>query len=424
MSKLRSSPTTRVVAALVAGLTVGIAISASGNTSLFAIAAAAEPIGTIWINAIRMTVIPLVVSLLFVSIASFADVRSACRLGGRAFALFAALLVASAVLAVLTVPALFTWLPIGASTTAVLAQIPASSAVQAQAHQLPTFAQWLTDLVPTNPIRAAADGAVLPLVVFSVLFGLASTGIAADLREALVRFFRAVSESMLTIIRWLIVIAPVGVFALILPLAARMGASTVGAFGYYVFVLSSVLFVQTLALYPIAVIAGRVPFKRFAQGAFPAQAIAFSSRSSLASLPALLEGAEKTLKCPSEVAGFVLPLAVSVFKINLPIVWLAGAYLVARLYGVPLGPSQVGLILTASVFLSFSTPGIPMGSLFVLAPVFASVGLPVEGIGILIAVDLVPDICKAIANVTGDMAATVVLSRQHRARDVARPSDR
>jgi proton glutamate symport protein len=411
MGKRRLGSTARVVAALAAGLTIDIAISASGNAALRTIAAAAEPIGILWINAIRMTVIPLVVSLLFVSMTSFSDVRSAGRTGGRALLIFAAFLVASALFAILTVPVLFSWLPTGASTTVALGQMSTSSAVREQAQQLPTFVQWLTDLVPTNPMRAAADGALLPLVIFTVLFGLASTGTAPDQREALVRFFRALSESMLTLVGWLIALAPLGVFALILPLAARMGASAVGAFGYYVIAICGLLCVQTLALYPIAAVVGRVPAKRFAQAVFPAQAIAFSSSSSLASLPALLEGAEKKLERPPELMGFVLPLAVSIFKINTPIVWLAGACFVARLYAVPFGPAQVGLVLVASVLLSFTTPGIPMGSVVVLAPVFASAGLPVEGVGILIAVDLVPDLFKTIANVTGDMAAAALLSR-------------
>jgi proton glutamate symport protein len=178
--------------------------------------------------------------------------------------------------------------------------------------------------------------------------------------------------------------------------------------------ISGLLFVLTLALYPIAAVIGRVSAKRFAEAAFPAQAIAFSSRSSLASLPGLLEGADKKLKCPPQVTGFVLPLAVSIFKINLPVVWLAGAYFVARLYGVSLDPADIALILMASIVLSFGSPGIPMGSLVILAPVFASAGLPVEGIGILIAVDLVPDIFKTVSNVTGDMAAAAVLSRRYR----------
>src|SRR6516162_3530432 len=170
MRDLRRSPTARVVIALVAGLAIGVLISASGDPALRAIAAATEPVGTMWINALRMTVIPLVVSLLVASVGRFADIRSAGRTGGRALLLFAVLLIGSSAFAVLTVPALFRWVPTGEQTAAALSQAPTSSAVQQQVQHLPTVTQWFADLVPTNPIRVAADGTMLPLVIFCLLF--------------------------------------------------------------------------------------------------------------------------------------------------------------------------------------------------------------------------------------------------------------
>jgi len=253
---------------------------------------------------------------------------------------------------------------------------------------------------------------MLPLVIFCILFGLATLSIATELREALARFFQAVSESMLTLVRWLIALAPIGVFTLVLPVAARMGTTAVGAVGYYIVVTSALLCIQTIALYPIASVFGGVSVQCFARAVFPAQAIAFSSRSSLASLPGLLEGAEENLQCSTEITGFVLPLAVSVFKPNTPIIWLTGAYFVAQIYGVSLGPADIALIVTAAVLLSFSSPGIPLGGLLLLAPVLASAHLPIEGLGILLAVDLIPDTFKTIANVTGDMAVATILSRR------------
>jgi len=160
MRGLRRSPTARVVIALVAGLVIGVLISVSGDPALRAIAAAMEPVGTMWINALRMTVIPLVVSLLVASVGRFADIRSAGRTGGRALLLFAALLIGSAVFAVLTVPTLFRRSPTGEQTAAALSQAPTSSALREQLQHLPTVTQWLADLVPINPIRAAADGEV------------------------------------------------------------------------------------------------------------------------------------------------------------------------------------------------------------------------------------------------------------------------
>ena len=405
-------PTAQVLVALAAGVLLGIGISASGNESLLALAVHVESIGALWVNAIRMVVIPLIISLLFVSVASFPDVRSAGRVGLEAVLLFLVFLGGAAVLAMVTLPTLFRWMPEVVTSSSGLADLARVPERLGEATKLPSFAQWLTGLVPTNPIRAAADDAVLPVVIFSIMFGFASAGIAAEHRDVLVRFFRAVSEAMLALVHWLIVLAPLGVFALILPLAARIGASAFGVFGYYVIVTSAVLIVLILALYPVAVVFGRVPLQRFAKAAFPSQTVAFSTRSSLASLPAMLKGAEENLPGRKEVPGFVLPLAVSAFKVNAPVVLVAGACFLSQLYGVPLGPKEYAVILVSSVLISFGGSGVPMGSLFLMAPVFAAVGLPVEGIGILMALDLVPDIFKTISAVTGDMAVTAILSKE------------
>ena len=411
----RMSPSTRVLVALAAGLAAGFAISALGGPALFALVSFVEPLGTLWVNAIRMTVIPLVVSLLIVSVASV-DVGTVGRLGWRALLTFVALLGASALFAALVAPPLFARLPIDAATTASLGESGRAAATVATegVSKLPTFSQWLVELVPTNPIRAAADGTMFPLVIFALLFALASTRTNPDLRQLLVRFFQAISETMLVLVRWIIDVAPLGVFALMLGFAARIGASAAGALGYFVLTICALLFVQTVVLYPVAVVVGRVPFRDFALSTFPAQAVAFSSRSSLASLPALIEGAEGRLRLPPEIAGFVLPLAVSTFKMSAPIVWIAGALFIARLYGVDLGAREVALIGVVSVILSFSGPGIPSGSLVLMAPLYTSLGLPIEGIGILIALDVFPDIFKTISNVTADMVAATILARGSR----------
>jgi len=419
------SLTSRVLVSLAAGLAGGLAISVSSSPPLSAFADLGGSVGTLWVNAVRMTVIPLVVSLLIVSVASVADLNAIGRIGGSALLIFLVLLVGSAIFAALILPPLFAWLPINAATTAPLvdsARTAATGATEAVS-QLPTFGEWLVELVPTNPIRAAADGAMLPLVIFSLLFALASTRAAPELRQLLVRFFQAVSETMLILVRWIIALAPIGVFALTLALAARMGASALGAFGYFVLLICALLFVQVIALYPVAVLAGGVPLRRFALAAFPAQAVAVSSRSSLASLPALIEGAENGLRLPSEIAGFVLPLAVSTFKFSAPLSWIAGALFIAKLYGVALAPQKIVLIGIVSVILSFSSPGIPNGSLVLVAPLYASLGLPVEGIGILIALDLFPDVFKTLTNVTADMAAATILARRRRVPASAQAAD-
>jgi len=170
--------------------------------------------------------------------------------------------------------------------------------------------------------------------------------------------------------------------------------------------------VATALLYPAVAIFGGIPIRRFARAALPAQLIAFSSSSSIASLPALVESAERGLGLPSRVSGFVLPLAVSMFKIAGPVSWTIGALFVGWFYGIPLGMRELGTIAFAACFLAFAAPGIPRGAFIMLTPLFLAIGLPAEGIGILIAVDALPDTFATVLNVTGDLAATAIVARQ------------
>ncbi|MGZ7039145.1 MAG: dicarboxylate/amino acid:cation symporter, partial [Thermoanaerobaculia bacterium] len=210
-------------------------------------------------------------------------------------------------------------------------------------------------------------------------------------------------------------LAPIGVFALVLPLAAHAGAALAGAIGFYIVAYSIASLAVTLLLYPVVTVVARIPMRRFARAALPAQIIAFSSSSSIASLPALVEGAEseeRGLGLPVRITGFVLPLAVSTFKIAAPVSWTVGALFVGWFYGIPLHSSQLATIAFAAVFLAFAVPGIPRGAFIMLTPLFLAIGLPAEGIGILIAVDAIPDLFATVLNTTGDFAAVALVARE------------
>jgi Na+/H+-dicarboxylate symporter len=271
----------------------------------------------------------------------------------------------------------------------------------------------LVKIVPANPFKAAAEGELLPLVVFSILFGLAAARIAPETREVLVRFFQGVADAMLVLVRWILKIAPVGVFAVILPLAARLGLAVVGALAYYVVLLSGLCIVFTLALYPITMFFGRVSVRRFARASVPAQTVALSTQSSLASLPAMIEGAEARLDLLPQVTGVVLPLAVSVFRLSTPVWLIVASFFVARLYNIDLSTLQVATITAVSVLMSIGGIGLPSGASFFapITPVFLSIGLPLEAIAILFAVDTIPDMIETVMNVTADMTAAAVVSR-------------
>ena len=235
----------------------------------------------------------------------------------------------------------------------------AASSLATGATAVRLFGSWLTSLVPTNPIAAAANGAMLPLVLFTLLLALAIAHAPADGRDALLRFFRGLGDAMQVLVRWVIWCAPVGVFALMLPLGAHGGAGFAGAVGFYIaaYSLASILFV--LLLYPAMALFARRPMREFARRRFLAQLIAFSSSSSIASLPALIRGADERLKLSKDVTGFVLPLAISTFKFAAPVSWTFGALFVAWFYQVDLGPSAYFTIAFTAIFLAFAAPGVP-----------------------------------------------------------------
>jgi Na+/H+-dicarboxylate symporter len=412
--------TTRVLLALLAGLLAGAALGAWAPAATARLLSVLEPLGTLWINAVRMTVIPLVVALVFTGVAGGDDPARIGRLGMRAIPIFVGLLLVSGFFALLVTPLSLDRLAI-APDVAERVRASAGTAAAEGARQMPSLAQRITDMIPVNPIRAAADGALLPLIVFTLALSVAVTRLSSERRDPLVRGFRAIADAMIIIVGWVLALAPAGVFALIFSLAARMGTAAAGALLHYVITLSLVMLAFTLLVYPIAAVLGRVGVGRFAAAVAPAQAVAFSSRSSLAALPALIAGGRDKLDFTPAVTGFALPLAVSVFRLNVPMAWVVGAMFLATLYGVELAGAQLaGLVITATL-ISFSVPGIPSSSLFLFAPVAVDLGLPAEGVGILIALDAIPDMFKTTANVTSQMASAAILNRYERAVPVEAP---
>lgn len=412
--------TTKVLIALALGMALGILIATTRNPSLAGLVAVIEPLGTLWINAIRMTVVPLVVGSIIVGVTSAPDARTIGRIGSRALVLFLVLLLAGALFAALVAPPLVALIPLDPDAVASLRATGANatSAAAASVDKIPTFAQWLTDLVPVNPVKAAADGAMLPLIVFSVVFGLALSQLTGETRDLMVRFFRGVSDAALVLVGWVLAAAPIGVFALAVPLAAKLGISAAGALiGYIVVTVLVVLAFTVIVLYPLAVIFGRMSAARFSRAAFPAQAVAFSSRSSLAALPAMMETARTRLALPEQITNFLLPLAASTFRVGGALGLTTGAAFIAHLYGIPLGPAQLATIVLTVVLTTFSVPGIPAGSIIVMVPVLMAAGVPVEGMGILLGADTIPDMFRTTANVTGDMVAATVLARGETAED-------
>src|SRR6185312_11493721 len=350
----------RVVIGLIAGLIVGSAIGGLDNAVALRVAGFFEPIGQLWINAIRMTIVPLVVSLLFVGIASRPSDATLGRVGTLTIATFVAILLFAAFLAILLGRPLIADMKLSADAAASLKANAAASATATQSAvtHLPGFASWVTSLLPANVMQASADGAMLPLIVFTVLFALAAQRIEPALRDALIAFFGAIAAATTTIIDWVIYVAPIGIFALVVAASTRVGLALAGATAYYIVANAAAMVLFALLLYPLANAVGRIPLGWFTRAAVPAQAVALSSSSSLASLPALVEGS-RALAQPVEISGFTLPLAVSTFKLVSPVTWLMSVLFLAKLYGVSISTTSSVTIVLSAVVLSFATPGVP-----------------------------------------------------------------
>jgi Na+/H+-dicarboxylate symporter len=251
---------------------------------------------------------------------------------------------------------------------------------------------------------------MLPLIVFAVAFAAALARIDTAQRAAATALFRALADAMLVIVGWVLAAAPVGVFCLAVALGVRLGVGVAGAVAFYLVVHCALVAITTLLLYVVIRVFSPVPLAEFARAAAPAQVIAMSTRSSVAALPAMIDGATRVLKLPMPVAGFVLPFGVSVFRLNQGVTWIVSALFLSKLYAVPLTMGQLAFLGASSVAASFSIPGIPSGGLVISAPFFVAVGLPMEGVGILFALDAIPDVLKTLLNVTGQFTATVLLS--------------
>ena len=407
----------KVLVALLAGLALGLGIASSGSPALAHLVPFIEPVGTLWVSAIRMTIIPLVVSSLIVGVGGAADPRSVGRIGVRALVLFVAILSVATLVALLAGPPILAMVhidPAAAAGQRANAAQSAGAAVEG-AKSIQSVREWVVDLVPANPVKAASDGAMLPLILFSLVFGAALSRVAADRRATFLRVVSGVQDASLVLVRAILVLAPLGVFALAVAVASKLGFAAAGALATYIVLVSSVTVAfVVLAVYPAAVIFGGVSLRTFARAALPAQAVAFSSRSSLAALPAMLEPVRERLGMPVAFSSFIFPLAVTLFRCGAAIGQVIGTLFVAKLYGVALGPPQLAAIAATTIVTTFSIPGIPGGSIIMIVPVLLAAGVPAEGVGLLLGVDTIPDMFRTAANVTGDVAAAVILSRRAR----------
>lgn len=411
------SATTRVLLGLAAGALCGLALAAWAPAWAASAAAVAQPVGHLWLNALQMTVVPLVLALVVVGVNTASDAAASGRVARRTLVAIIVVLALGAAVAALLAPPLLALFPHNPALGAVLSGHAANAPAAA-----PGWASWFEGIVPSNALMAAAQSAMLPLVVFALFLGFALTRLPPARRALLVEFFQAVADAMIVIVRWVLWLAPLGVFALILAVSARAGLGMVRALGVYVLTEIVLYLVVTALMLPVAVLWGRERLRRFVVALAPAQAVAASTQSSLASLPAMLESAEQRLGYPTRVTALALPMAVSLCRLTSPVQYIVSASFIAWASGIQLGPAPLAAGAALAVVISLGSVGLPGQVTFMATnlPVAQAMGVPLGPLGLMLAVDTLPDVFATLGNVTADLTVTSVVARQSR-RDADAP---
>jgi Na+/H+-dicarboxylate symporter len=410
---LKSSATARVLAALLGGAALGIGLTRRDGALASSLAGFAQPIGDLWLNALQMTVVPLVVALVVLGVASTSNLAESGRTARRALVVFLVLLCAGAAFAALFAPFQLSLLP---RDPELIASLRAAIGTPVEPAVTTGFAQRIATIIPSNAIAAAAQSAMLPLVVCALLFGFALTRVDPARRAQAVDLFQTLADVMVIIVRWVLWAGPLGVFALAVGVCVKAGASVLSILAWYILAQCTLYLAVMAGLYLVAVLAGGQRLRQFAAGILPAQAIAVSTQSSLATLPAMVEIAQNRLGCPPTVTSLVLPMAVSLFRMTSPVQYIGVSCYIAWIYGIDLPASQLAVAAALAVIISLGSVGLP-GQVSLMAtnmPVAQSLGLPIAPLGLMLAVETIPDAFATLGNVTGDLAATTVVARRAR----------
>lgn len=401
-------PTARVLIGLTAGAVLGLSLAGLAPDAADTAAAIARPVGTLWLAGLQMTVVPLVLALVILGVASASDAAASGRVARRALMIFIVLLCGFAAYAAICAPLLLSLFP---PSTALADTLSAGEPLAAAAP--PALADWLARVIPTNAIMAAAEGAMLPIVVFALCFGFALMKIAAERRAQLLGLCQGLADTMIVIVHGMLLVAPIGVFALVLVVCTEAGVEVIGALIGYIGLLVVLYLGATAICYPLVWLLGGESPLRFARAVLPAQVVAASTQSSLATLPAMIESAGERLGYPRNVVGLVLPMAVTLFRITSPVQYIGAACFVAWAYGIELSALQLGAAAALSVAISLGSIGLPgqVSFMATVVPVAQSLGLPMAPLGLLLAVDTIPDVFATLGNATGDVAATTLVAR-------------
>ncbi len=408
---------TKILLGLVLGVVLGMTANLLNLEWLRQALFMVEPIGQAFIRLITMVVIPLVAASLLVGTASLGDLRKLGRIGGKTIGFFLTTTAAAVVLGLLLSQTITPGSGIAPETRDSLSvglEGEAEGRLE-MAAEAPSIGETLMGLIPSNPIGAAAEGELLPLIFFVLLFGAAASTLGEGRRTPIVHFFQGVNDAVMVIIRWIMRLAPYAVFALVGPIAARFGLDVMQALLVYVFTIALGMAILAFGLYAALVsgLAKLNPLDFYRKIAAPAL-VALSTSSSSATLPVTMEAAEKKLGVSKAVSSFVLPLGATMNMAGTGLYHAVSVMFIAQLYGIELGVGQQLTIVLTATLASVGSAGVPAAAIIILIVVLQSVGMGPQaaaGIALLLGIDRIPDMLRTCCNVMGDLVAASFVAR-------------
>ena len=384
----------KIIVALILGVVVGAIL---GPTAEYI-----KPIGSLFINLIKMLIVPLIFSSLVVGICSMDDIKKMGRIGAKSFAVY---LLTTAI-------AITIGLIIGTILQPGVGLDMEMPAEMAAAKEAPPFIETLLNIVPKNPVAAMSSGAVLQIIVFALMLGVA-INLAGEKGKPVASVFESFAEVMYKMTHIVMAFAPYGVFALMAWVAGKYGLDVLLPLGMVilgVYVGCIVHVLLTLTGGGIMLLARLNPV-RYWRGIIDAQAVAFTTTSSSGTLPVTMECARTNLGVSRPISSFVLPLGATINMDGTALYQGVAALFVAQAFGVDLGTGDYVTIILTSTLASIGSAGVPGAGLIMLSLVLTSVGLPLEGLAVIAGIDRILDMARTTVNVTGDLMVSVLIAK-------------
>lgn len=391
-----------IAAGLVLGLIVGLGAAATGNDWLHTIANGSAPFGTVFMNAIRMIVIPLIITVIFTSIASLGDPRKLGRIGLQTLAFYWITLIPAIAIGMATMK--FGLQFVGEIR---MPQTPAT-----QVPELQSMVDFLVSLVPANPFAAASNGTILPLIVFTALLAAATGTLPVKNRERLINIADDISKALIKLVWWILYTAPIGVFGLTAPVTAKLGWDLVQSLGVFItcVFIGLLIFLVLVTLPLVYFVAGIGPL-RYLKSTFGAVSVAASTTSTAAAIPVSLQETTKNLKVSTTIADLLVPLGASMHRPGSALFQGTAIVFLAYLYDVPIPAAAIGAAMLATFLVSLTVAPVPSSGVVTMAPALETIGIPVAGLALMLGIDRIPDMMRSAVNVLAQISTATLIDR-------------